>query len=414
MLLANEAVGGLLARARRPALYRVHEHPQHEALLALADRLTALGLPVVAASRARGRPAGLARRGAAGRAARADPAGAAGDPRGLRHAAAAHAPGRALRPGQQRATPRWPRLPTCTSRRRSGAIPTSSCTARPARSPDSARTAPKARDLPELALRCSQREREAADAERRADAICLAFLLRDRLRRDGWHAAVRGRRHGAHRRRAVRALRRCLRGLPARRGASIPASASTATSTASRSSDAPRAAASASATSSRASSRRSTRRAGGRRSTSCPRTRPRARASRAGQAHDAAPPAQARRSAGAASAGASSDVLDSVRGRRRTHDREQPQGAARVPHPRAPRDRHRAHGHRGQVAARRQGRAARGLRAGARGRAVARRRDDRALRAGQPRQPRARRATASCWRTSARSRSSPRASPRRA
>ena len=28
MLLANEAVGGLLARARRPALYRVHEHPQ--------------------------------------------------------------------------------------------------------------------------------------------------------------------------------------------------------------------------------------------------------------------------------------------------------------------------------------------------------------------------------------------------
>jgi ribonuclease R len=46
MLLANEAVGGLLARARRPALYRVHEHPQHEALLALADRLTALGLPV--------------------------------------------------------------------------------------------------------------------------------------------------------------------------------------------------------------------------------------------------------------------------------------------------------------------------------------------------------------------------------
>jgi ribonuclease R len=46
--------------------------------------------------------------------------------------------------------------------------------------------APKARDLPEVALRCSRREREAADAERRADAICLAFLLRERLRRDGW------------------------------------------------------------------------------------------------------------------------------------------------------------------------------------------------------------------------------------
>ncbi|HEY3613868.1 MAG TPA: ribonuclease catalytic domain-containing protein, partial [Gaiellales bacterium] len=46
MLLANEAVGGLLARAKRPALYRVHEHPKHEALLAMADRLEALGLPV--------------------------------------------------------------------------------------------------------------------------------------------------------------------------------------------------------------------------------------------------------------------------------------------------------------------------------------------------------------------------------
>ena len=31
--------------------------------------------------------------------------------------------------------------------------------------------APKARELPEVALRCSQREREAADAERRAEAM---------------------------------------------------------------------------------------------------------------------------------------------------------------------------------------------------------------------------------------------------
>ena len=52
--------------------------------------------------------------------------------------------------------------------------------------------APKARDLPEVALRCSQREREAADAERRADAICLAFLLQDTLRRDGWHQSFDG------------------------------------------------------------------------------------------------------------------------------------------------------------------------------------------------------------------------------
>jgi ribonuclease R len=44
---------------------------------------------------------------------------------------------------------------------------------------------PRARELPEVGLRCSQREREATDVERRAEAICLAFLLRDRLRRDG-------------------------------------------------------------------------------------------------------------------------------------------------------------------------------------------------------------------------------------
>ena len=45
---------------------------------------------------------------------------------------------------------------------------------------------------PRSPLRCSRREREAADAERRADAICLAFLLRERLRREGWHQAFEG------------------------------------------------------------------------------------------------------------------------------------------------------------------------------------------------------------------------------
>jgi ribonuclease R len=51
---------------------------------------------------------------------------------------------------------------------------------------------PRARELPDIALRCSRREREAADAERRADSICLAFLLKDRLARDGWHQPFEG------------------------------------------------------------------------------------------------------------------------------------------------------------------------------------------------------------------------------
>ena len=42
--------------------------------------------------------------------------------------------------------------------------------------------------------RCAARSASAsaADAERRAEAICLAFLLRDRLRRDGWHQSFEG------------------------------------------------------------------------------------------------------------------------------------------------------------------------------------------------------------------------------
>ena len=163
---------------------------------------------------------------------------------------------------------------TCTSPRRSGAIPTSWCIARPARWRASARTRRRRASCPSSRLRCSQREREAADAERRADAICLAFLLRDRLRRDGWHADVRGRRHGPHRRRAVRALRRCLRGLPAGEAARSPRALRQRRARRCARRTRARAGASASATSSPASSRRSTRRAGGRRSTWCPRTTP--------------------------------------------------------------------------------------------------------------------------------------------
>ena len=100
MLLANEAVGGLLARARRPALYRVHEHPKHEALLQLADRLTALGLPVAPlperasgpqASQAVARQAELLAPVLRERPATREAFGSA---------APAHARARALRPGQ--------------------------------------------------------------------------------------------------------------------------------------------------------------------------------------------------------------------------------------------------------------------------------------------------------------------------
>ncbi len=48
-------------------------------------------------------------------------------------------------------------------------------------------------ELAERADHCSATEREAAAVERRADDICAAFLLRDRLTGDGWDAPVQGR-----------------------------------------------------------------------------------------------------------------------------------------------------------------------------------------------------------------------------
>jgi ribonuclease R len=191
MLLANEAVGGLLARARRPALYRVHDHPQHEALLALADRLTALGLPVAPlperadgpeASRAVARQSELLEPIMRERPAAREAYGtlllrtlqvARYDTVNSGHAALAS-------PAYVHFTSPIRRYPDIVVHRAACALA------------GLGEEPPTARGLPEIALRCSQREREAADAERRADAICLAFLLRDRLRRVGSHETFEG------------------------------------------------------------------------------------------------------------------------------------------------------------------------------------------------------------------------------
>src|ERR687895_928353 len=45
MILANEQVAGYLADARRPTLYRVHERPEPQAVVRLADQLATLDVP---------------------------------------------------------------------------------------------------------------------------------------------------------------------------------------------------------------------------------------------------------------------------------------------------------------------------------------------------------------------------------
>ena len=53
MILANEAVGGLLAGRRREALYRVHERPDPQAVLHLLAKLADTRGADPAGSRAR-------------------------------------------------------------------------------------------------------------------------------------------------------------------------------------------------------------------------------------------------------------------------------------------------------------------------------------------------------------------------
>jgi ribonuclease R len=191
MLLANEAVGGMLARAKRPALYRVHDHPKHEAILQLVDRLTALGLPVAPlperadgpeAARWVARQAELLEPIIRQRPATREPFAALllrtlqkarYDPVNSGHSALAS-------PGYVHYTSPIRRYPDIVVHRAACALA------------GLGEEAPKARDLPDVALRCSSVEREADDAERRAEAICLAFLLRDRVRRDGSHQSFEG------------------------------------------------------------------------------------------------------------------------------------------------------------------------------------------------------------------------------
>jgi ribonuclease R len=190
MILANEAVAGLLGGRGREALYRVHERPDPQAVELLLSKLTALEVPTppVPEHLTPAEAGRLAARASAevaryteqsGRGGEAFPAlvlrslkQARYDPRNLGHS------GLASRAYCHFTSPirRYPDL-VCHRAllRELGVLDVE-----------------LPEDLPELAEWTSVREREAAQLEYRADEICLAWLLERRLFHEGWDVAWEG------------------------------------------------------------------------------------------------------------------------------------------------------------------------------------------------------------------------------
>lgn len=184
MIIANEAVAGLLAGRRREALYRVHERPDPQAISALVGKLAALDVPTPPVPELH--TAGDAAEAAAaisetvneyvaqsGRGREAFPAlvlrslkQARYDPRNLGHA------GLASRAYCHFTSPirRYPDLVVHRALLRELG----------------AGDDPLPEHLGDLAEHTSAREREAAEVEYRADDICLAWLLDARLFERGW------------------------------------------------------------------------------------------------------------------------------------------------------------------------------------------------------------------------------------
>ncbi|MFN2471172.1 MAG: RNB domain-containing ribonuclease [Gaiellaceae bacterium] len=192
MILANEAVAGLLAGRRREALFRVHERPDPQAVGLLLAKLADLGVPTPPAPDEKRMSAAEAGRLAAatservteyvaraGRGAEAFPAlvlralkQARYDPRNLGHS------GLASRAYCHFTSPirRYPDLVVHRALLREVG----------------AGDEPAAEDLEDLADRTSAAERAAAKVEYRADELCLAWLLESELFERGWETPYEG------------------------------------------------------------------------------------------------------------------------------------------------------------------------------------------------------------------------------
>jgi ribonuclease R len=198
MILANEAVAGLLGGRRREALYRVHDPPEPQSIARLVAVLADLGVPTPPAPDADhmtpAQAAALAgeisdrvmdyvRR--SGRGAAAFPPlvlrslkQARYDPSNLGHSGLAS-------PAYCHFTSPIRRYPDLVCHR--ALLKELGVSEEP----------PADEDLVRLAEHSSVREREATDVEYAADAICLAWLLERRLFDEGWEHAFDGEITGA-------------------------------------------------------------------------------------------------------------------------------------------------------------------------------------------------------------------------
>jgi ribonuclease R len=190
MILANEAVAGLLSSRRREALYRVHERPDAQAVTLLLSKLEALDVPAPPL------PEQLTPGDAARVAARTSSR--------VSEYVAQAGRGKEAFPALVLRALKQARYDACNLGH-SGLASRAYChfTSPIRRYPDvichrallrelGAADDPLPADLSELAEWTSVREREAAQVEYAADAICLAWLLERRLFELGWEACFPG------------------------------------------------------------------------------------------------------------------------------------------------------------------------------------------------------------------------------